>query len=125
MYKPIITKTAIIFKFEKPIYGSFFTIRDKWLKIAKERGLNIVAQTEFGVATYKYKNWMKGAEKIEKEYNIPGVPMIMYGRSVLPDIKKRIERKKQEPQIVDNVMNVITNMPDKYRVQIRHKLGLI
>lgn len=125
MYQPIITSTAMIFKFEKPIYGSFFTIRDKWLKIAKARNLNIVAETEFGKATYTYKTWMKGAEKIKKEYNIPGVPMIMWGRSVLPDIKKRTERKKEEPKIVENVMEKITGMPQKYRDQIKIKLGLL
>ena len=125
MYRPIITNKAIIFKFEKPIYGSFFTIRDKWLKIAKQKNLNIVAETEFGKATYTYKTWMDGAEKIKKEFNIPGVPMIMYGRSVLPDIKKRTERKNEEPKMVENVMETLTKMPEKYRLEIKQKLGLL
>lgn len=112
----------MIFKFEKPIYGSMFSIWDKWLKIAKSHDMTIVAVTPYGKATYKVKDWIEGAEKIEKEYNIPGVPMVMYARHVLPDIKERVERKKVEAR-VDGVMDgLFTSMPEKYREAILKKL---
>ena len=86
----------MIFKFEKPIYGSYFMIWDKWLKIAKKKSLNIIAESEFGTSTYTYKTWMDGATKGEHEHNFPGNPMIFWGRHVLTDIKARKERKKEE-----------------------------
>lgn len=96
----------MIFRFEKPIYGSFYMIWDKWLKIAKRKNLTIVAQTEFGTATYKYRDWMDRAKKGKHPHNYPNDPMIFWGRSVLPDIKKRDERKKIEKKI-DMSTNVV------------------
>jgi len=98
-YQPIITNKSIIFNLEKPIYGSFYAIWDKWLKIAKERNLNIVVNTKEGTATYTYKSYMDGAKKLERFYKNPNEPMIFYGKDILPDIKKREERKKVEKKI--------------------------
>jgi hypothetical protein len=98
-YQPIITNKSIIFNLQKPIYGSFYAIWDKWLKIAKERNLNIVVNTKEGTATYTYKTYMSGAKKLERYYKNPNVPMIFYGKDILPDIKKREERKKVEKKI--------------------------
>jgi hypothetical protein len=98
-YQPIITNKSIIFNLEKPIYGSFYAIWQKWLDIAKERNLNIVVNTKEGTATYTYKTYMDGAKKLERYYKNPNEPMIFYGRDVLPDIKKREERKKVEKKI--------------------------
>ena len=98
-YQPIITNKSIIFNLQKPIYGSFYAIWDKWLKIAKERNLNIVVNTKEGTATYTYKSYMEEAKKLKRYYKNPNEPMIFYGRDVLPDIKKREERKKVEKKI--------------------------
>jgi hypothetical protein len=98
-YQPIITNKSIIFNLQKPIYGSFYAIWDKWLNIAKERNLNIVVNTKEGTATYTYKSYMEGAKKLKRYYKNPNEPMIFYGRDVLPDVKKRKERKKVEKKI--------------------------
>jgi hypothetical protein len=42
---------------------------------------------------------MDGAKKLERYYKNPNEPMIFYGRDVLPDIKKREERKKVEKKV--------------------------
>lgn len=98
-YKPIITKKAIIFHLEKPIYHSFYAIWDKWLKVAKEKNLKMVVYTPLGVATFENVNeYLKGAKKLERFYKNPNEPMIFYGRDLLPDIKKREELKKKEEQ---------------------------
>lgn len=86
----------MIFEFEKPIYGSTFSIYDKWLKIAKRKNMTIIAKSEFGTATYTVDEWLKGAKKIEKVHNFPDNPMVMYSRSILPDIVKRNKHKKLE-----------------------------
>lgn len=95
-YEPIITKTAIIFDLEKSIYGSHYGIWDKWLKIAKRRNLNLIVNTEFGTATFKYQSYMDGAVLKERYYKNPDVPMRFWCRDFLPDIKAREERKKEE-----------------------------
>ena len=95
-YHPIITSTAIIIDLHKPIYQSFFGIWKKWLDIAKHRNLNIIVNSPFGKSTYTYESWMKGATKMKRFYKNPDKPMIFYGREILPDIKARIDRKKQE-----------------------------
>ena len=98
-YQPIITNKSIIFNLEKPIYGSFYAIWQKWLDIAKERNLNIIVNTKEGTATYTYKTYMDGAKKLERYYKNPNVPMIFWGRDILPDAKKREERKKVEKKV--------------------------
>ena len=103
---PIITKTAIIFDLHEPIYGSVFSIYEKWLRIAKQRRLIMIVNTPFGKTTYRSaNNWIKGSKKIRKYHNFEE-PMIMYQRSVMPDIKLRDKRKKIEKKI-DMSTNVV------------------
>lgn len=96
---PIITKTAILVSLHEPIYGSHFGIWDKWIKIAKQRNLNMIVKTPFGVATYKASSWKRGAVLKKRYYKNPNEPMLFWCRDLLPDIKAREERKKQEEQI--------------------------
>ena len=127
---PIITNKAIIFNLHEPIYGSVFAIYDKWLKIAKNRGLLMVVNTPFGKATYKSADeWVKGAKKIKKYHNFPE-PMIMYQRAVLPDIKDRIKRKKIEKRVemsgdlVLNAMAQLQRKNPKLLADVKRKLGI-
>ena len=114
----------MIFKFEKPVYGSYFMIWDKWLKIAKRKHLKIVAISEFGTATYdSYKDWLKDAERGEHEHNIPGVPMIFYGRSILPDIKTRKVRKKVEEKERKERAKMIEQTREDYNRSLEVKLA--
>lgn len=97
---------------EKPLAGLFY-IRDKWLKIAKKTGKKIVLtyNNEKYIATYK--EWMKGAKKMEKIFLIPDQPMILYGNYLS---KFKI---KEKPTKIEGVMNVVTRMPEVYRNQLR------
>jgi len=121
----IITKHAVIIEMEKPVFGTKYYIRDKYINIAKKRNLKLVVKTPDGVATYTAKEWLKDADRMEKIFNFPDQPMILYGKHIYMDVEKRTERKKEEPQMVENVMSVITKMPTKYRLEIKAKLGLI
>lgn len=127
---PIITRTAIIISLHEPIYGSYFGIWDKWIRIAKERNLNIIVTTPFGKATYTYGSYMDGAKKIERYYKNPNVPMIFYCRDFKPDIELREKRKKAEEKIEMSTNTVMTglakirkNDPEFY-ASLRSKLGL-
>ena len=89
----------MIFDLKKPIYGSYFGIWKKWIDIAKKRDLNMIVNSPFGKSTYKVKDWLKGAKKMERYYKNPEVPMIFYGREIAPDIVKREERKAEEKKV--------------------------
>lgn len=95
---PIITKTALIIDLHEPLYASHFGIWDKWLKIVKEKDLNMIVKTPFGIATYTYATWMRGAVKKQRYYKNPQVPMIFWCRDTLPDIADRAKRKQQEKE---------------------------
>jgi hypothetical protein len=108
-YRPVITKNAIIFDLQKPIFGSRFAIWDKWFKHAGNR--NIVVNTPFGKATFTDARAYKAkAERIKRYYKDPNEPMIFWALDFKPEIDARDERKKQEelqaqsmhPSILDN-----------------------
>ena len=127
---PIITNTAIIFDLKKPIYGSVFSIYDKWLKIAKARDLIMIVKTPFGKATYRNADeWLSGAERIEKPHYFKE-PMIMFAKSVLPDIRTRLKRKKIEKKIEMSSNAVMSGLARLKRqkpelfADVRIKLGL-
>ena len=126
-YQPIITKTAIIFDLHKPIYGSYFGIWDKWLKIAKNRVLNIIVNTPFGKSTFTFSSYMKGAKRMKRFYKNPNEPMIFFGREFSSDIIARDERKakeSKEKKIEINFFDMFSKMPEDKRAELRAKLGL-
>jgi len=117
-YKPFITKKVIIFDLKKPIYGTFFGLWDKWLKVAKNKNLSLVVNTPFGKCTYKsYREWVKGSKKMKRYYKNPDVPMIFYGRQVGNDIKERDKRKKFEKRIEKSKGDVLINVLEKMKTK--------
>lgn len=96
IYQPIITKFTMVFDLHTPIYGSFYGIWDKWLKIARKRNLAIVVNTKFGKSSFTYNSYMKGAKRLERYYKNPDEPMVFWGREFLADILERDKRKKFE-----------------------------
>lgn len=117
-YRPIITNRVMIFNLYKPIYGSFYSLWDKWLKIAEKRGLKLVVNTNEGTSTFESaKDYLKGAKRLERYYKNPDEPMVFWGRGFLADIKKRDQRKKLEEKIEDTqgdiLMKVLTKMKER------------
>jgi len=124
-YKPIITKTAIIFHLQKPIYDSHFGIWDRWIKIAKKDKLKMIVYTPFGLSTYPtYKQWMKEAVKKNRFYKNPNEPMVFWCRDLLPDIRLRRERKEREAR--ENTISSDEYAKHKRRMlEIAKKIGII
>jgi hypothetical protein len=117
-YKPTITSKVIIFNLYKPIYGSFYGIWDKWLKIATKRGLKLVVNTNEGTATFENtKEYLRGAKRLERYYKNPNEPMVFWGRGFLPEILKRDQRKKLEKKIEDtqgeNLIGILAKMKEQ------------
>ena len=110
----------MVFNLEKPIYGSFYGIWEKWLKIAKKKNLKLVVKTPQGTATYKnVSEYIKGAKKLERYYKNPDEPMIFYGKDLLPDIRARYERKKKELKEKISVMEGLKRIPHEKLEQLR------
>ena len=78
MKDPKQTPNTIHFTVEKDLIAGRFFIREKWLKIAK-KGKRIVIEYKGERYACTYREWMKGAKKMEKEFLIPNHPMILYG----------------------------------------------
>ena len=117
-YKPIITSKVIIFNLYKPIFGSFYSIWDKWIKIAEQRGLKLVVNTNEGTSTFESaKEYLRGAKRLERYYKNPNEPMVFWGRGFLPEVKKRDERKKLEKRIEDtqgeNLISILAKMKER------------
>lgn len=67
----------------KPLFDNFVYIRDVYLNRAKREGVPIKIKIPEGA--YKgeyvtsYEEFMKGAKKMEKVFNIPNKPMVLWG----------------------------------------------
>ena len=85
MYKSYINVTI-----NKPIYGNYCGIRDKYIIQAKKYHKDLRITTPLGVTTISPTKFMQGADRIEKEFLIPGTPMILYCRNLVPDPKEEI-----------------------------------
>ena len=79
-YQPKITKEKIILELEKPIYGSFYTIWDKWLRLARDKHLAIEVRIKEGIFNFTLQEYLKGAKRTERFYKNPNKPMVFYGR---------------------------------------------
>ena len=96
-YTPIITGKVMIFDLKKPIYGSYYGIWDKWLDIAKKRGLKLVVKTKDGTATFKSaREYLKKSKRTDRFYKNPDEPMIFFCLEFFPEIYQRDKRKAEE-----------------------------
>jgi len=64
---------------KKPLYGTKVFIRDKYIKQAQKEGkkLRIISGDMTGI--YEPSEWLEKAEKMEKVFNFPDRPMILWG----------------------------------------------
>ena len=93
-------KAAIYTHFGEALYGSTIGLAEAPLRYAIENNLILIVKTKFGTATYNNpKDWIKNAKKGKKYCKNPNEPIIFYFKDILPDIKKREERKKAEKKI--------------------------
>lgn len=117
---PIETQHTIRIKIEEPPIAGVFYIRDKWLDKAKRFNKKIVLEYEGQIYITSYKEWMKGAKKMEKVFLIPDRPMLLWGQYI------EKFKKKPEPEIIGNVMgSAIGGMKEEQIAFIKAKLGLI
>lgn len=93
------TQYSIHIEIEKPVYGTFVYIRDKYIIQAKKTNKKLIIKTAGITGICTAKEWLKNSEKIKKVYLIPNQPMVMYGNHVSKFVK--IE-PKEIPSLTKN-----------------------
>lgn len=71
---------------ERPVYGTFVYVRDKYLKQAIREHTDMIIKTEVDGIKYQCKVspliWIRDGKKLLKEFLIPGSPMTLYGNDI-------------------------------------------
>jgi hypothetical protein len=81
--KPYTLQKFLVVPLNKPIYGtSNYAIREKYIEIAKNYHKALLIRTPNGQEIIDPAVYKKEATKIEKEFKIPGCPMILYQRTL-------------------------------------------
>jgi hypothetical protein len=79
-------------KIEKPLYGNFVYINEKYIKQAMREGKKMKITVPQGSAIVDPWVWKGYGKKMEKEFKIKGKPMILWGGNV--DIDPQINQQK-------------------------------
>jgi hypothetical protein len=92
-------KTAIYTHYGDPLYNDTIGLAEEPLLYTIRNKLTLVIKTKLGDATYENpKVWLEGKTG-GGFFRNPNKPIKFYYRSILPDIKKREERKKWEKKL--------------------------
>jgi len=67
---------------QKPVYGSFCYVRDKYLKQAKREGKLLKISCPDASCIVSWSDWLSDAKRMEKVFLQPTNPMVLYGNSV-------------------------------------------
>lgn len=67
---------------QKPLYGSFVYVRDKYIKEAQNKGLPLRISCPGSICLVSPEEWLKDAKRIEKVYLQPNNPMILFGNDI-------------------------------------------
>lgn len=89
----------------QPIYANYCGIREKYIMQAKKYHKDLQITTPLGVTTISPAKFMQGADRIEKEFLIPGTPMVLYAKNLVPD--------KEEPE------EELITIPNEARERLR------
>lgn len=124
-YQPIFKKNLAYFKLEKPIYGNFFGIWDKWFYHIGDK--KIIIDTPNGRVVFNsLKEFLKGAKRLKRFYKNPDEPMIFYARDLtkkIDEYKKEILKKEQEKNQI-SIFNLVKTLPEDYLKEIKKKLNI-
>lgn len=119
-----ITDKYVYINIEKPVYGSYVYIRDKYLDHAIAHKIPLRIEIPQGIYIIDPKVWIKTGEKIEKVFLIPEHPMKLYGNHVLK-YGKKIEKVPDIPKAnYDEYINSAHKLQKLWKtVQKKKNLG--
>ena len=69
-------------KVNKPLYGTYFNLWDKYIDDAKRLKVPIMFTLQYGRAIYTPAEWLKGAKRVEQIFKRPDEPMVMWGKEI-------------------------------------------
>ena len=72
----------------KPLYGTFCYIRDNYIQRALRESKQLRIKIPQGTYLIDPHDWMKTAKKMEKVFNFPDNPMILWGNHVFRQSKQ-------------------------------------
>ena len=101
----------ITVEIKKAIFGSYVSVRDKYLNIAKNTHQSLRIRCNGVEAVVTPSQWKKTGKRIRKVFLIPDHPMTLWANHLSRFVKK--EKPKVSP------LNTIYKMPAKYRNRIR------
>lgn len=67
---------------QRPIYGTFCYVRDKYLKQAKREGKFLKISCPNASCIVSVTEWLSDAKRIEKVFLQPDNPMVLYGNDI-------------------------------------------
>lgn len=67
---------------QKPVYGSFCYVRDKYLKQAKREGKLLKISCPDAQCVVSAQKWLSDAKRMERVFLQPNNPMVLYGNSI-------------------------------------------
>lgn len=84
-------KQTVHVTIQKPLYGTFVYVRDKYLKQAIREHTDITIHSGEYSCTVSPIRWIMDGKKLEKVFLIPDKPMVLYGNDILKYAEKRQE----------------------------------
>ena len=73
---------------EKPLYGTFVYVRDIYLKKAERTGKPLLIRTSNARRVCTASEWKRNASRMEKTFEFPNSPMVLWGNYITPYIRK-------------------------------------
>lgn len=67
---------------QKPVYGTFCYVRDKYLKQAKRENKHLKISCPNASCIVSATEWLSDAKRMEKVFLQPDNPMILYGNDI-------------------------------------------
>lgn len=87
---------------KKPLYGNMVYIRDSILRNAIFKGENIELKIPSGTKIIDPRVWLNSGKRMQKVFNFPDRPMILYGNYVnfTEGLKKELQDYEDEKSII-------------------------
>jgi hypothetical protein len=82
MYSLTHPQGFVTVEIKKPIYANYVGVREKYIWQAKREHKDLRITTPNGTTIISPTKYLQGADRIEKEFLIPGKPMVLYCKNL-------------------------------------------
>lgn len=80
--QPYTLQKYLVVPLQRPIYGTNYAIREKWIELAKKTNKLLLIRTPFGQEIINPGVYKKESRRIEKVFKIPTSPMVLFQRDL-------------------------------------------